>query len=125
MGTGIRRDSPLSTVPTSLISTICLLRIMSKNDERKSKFCEEITRKERVEFVIERINQYKDLVRTAKEIGSHLKRSAVTSWHNRVEDMVEWNERKGIRCMKWLNTMKRKLPKLQMNFTRSLAPRIG
>ena len=71
--------------------------MIEKNDGRESKFYEEVTRKERVEYLIERINQYNDLARTAKEVGSHLGRSAVTSWRKWDEDMVDWRERKGDR----------------------------
>ena len=62
-------------------------------------------------------------MRTAREVGGHLGRSAVTSCHKGGEDMADWNER-GIMCVKWLNTMKRNPSRLQMNFTGSSVPRI-
>ena len=51
---------------------ICLLEKLNKNGEEKSNFGEEIARKKRAEFPMERINQYNDLARTAKEVGNHL-----------------------------------------------------
>ena len=43
---------------------------------------------------MERICQYKDLVRTAKEAGEHVGISATTWIRNRDEEMAKWNERK-------------------------------
>ena len=72
-----------------------MLGVLGKNGGRKSKFCEDVTRKERAEFLIEIINQYGNLAKTAKEVVSHLGRRVVTSWSNGDDDMAEWNERKG------------------------------
>ena len=47
------------------------------------------------------------------------------SWYNEDEDMVERNEMdRWIKCLKWLNTMRKKPPRLQMDFTESSVPRI-
>lgn len=97
MGIGIQWDLPPNTIPISLVLIIFLLRMMDNDYERKSKFCEEVTRKERPEFLIETINRCNNSARMAKEVGGHLARSPLTSWRNGDEDMVEWNERKGDR----------------------------
>ena len=70
LGIGIQWDSPLNTFPISPINIICLLGMREKNDERKCEFCEEVIRKEQTEFLFERINQYNNLARTAKELES-------------------------------------------------------
>ena len=44
---------------------------MDNNDGGGSKFSKENARKERAEFFKERINQYNDVARTAKEVGNH------------------------------------------------------
>ena len=89
MVTEFQWDSRLNTVLTSPISIICLLGMMEKNDGRKSKFYEEIATKARAEFLVERVNQCNDLAKIAKEVGSHLKRSAMTSWRYGDEGIVE------------------------------------
>ena len=68
---------------------------MYKNDGGRSKISEEIARKERTEFLIERINQYNDLSKTAKEVGNHLGRNAMMRWRFGDEGMVKWSESKG------------------------------
>ena len=41
---------------------------------------------------------HNDLAKTAKEVGSHLERNAMTWWRIGDEGMVEWSERKGDCC---------------------------
>ena len=45
---------------------------MNKKGEEMRNSCEQTARKKRAEFLLERINQYNDLARTAKEVGNHL-----------------------------------------------------
>ena len=48
-----------------------------------------------MKLLLERINQYDDFARTAKEVGNHLGKNAMMWWRIWDEDIVEWSERKG------------------------------
>ena len=57
MGIGIQWDPAPNTVTISLIRIICLLGMVDKDVEGGNEIREEITRKERARFHIDRINQ--------------------------------------------------------------------
>lgn len=54
--------------------------MVDKDGEGDNETRKGTTRKERVRFHINRINQYSDFARTTKEVVSHLGRNAVTLW---------------------------------------------
>ena len=62
-------------------------------------------KEEKAEFLIERINQYNGSAGTSKEARRYVERCAMTWWRIGDEEMGEWSERKGIICIKWLNTV--------------------
>ena len=56
--------------------------------KEKGRFVEKLKR-EKAEFLIESINLYNDLARTAMEVGRYFGRSVVTWWNMGDEELVE------------------------------------
>ena len=75
----------------------------NESDERMD---EENVKGEKAETLIDRICQYKDLARTAKEAGRYVGRSATTWMCNGDEVMEKWSERRAIIYIIWLIFMK-------------------
>ena len=62
--------NPVGFIPQILPNTIlCLVGMDTKNDENIGEDCEEIVKREKAKFLIERTCQYKDLARKAREGG--------------------------------------------------------
>ena len=78
LGTGIQWDSPSNAVTISLMHIICLIGMVRKDGERGNEIPDETIRKGRARILINNVNPYNDLARTAKEVGNHLGRTAVT-----------------------------------------------
>lgn len=52
---------------------LCLVGMKKENDERIGKNYEEIAKEEKAKLLIKKINQYNELVKTAKESRRHLR----------------------------------------------------
>ena len=52
--------------------------MVDKDGKGGSKCCEKITRTQKAMLLIDNINRYNDLAKTAKKVGNHFGRSVVT-----------------------------------------------
>ena len=66
-----------------------------ENDKTIGEDCKETEKREKAKILIEKTKQYRDLAKTAQEVGRYFEGSAIAWWRHGNEEMVDWSERKG------------------------------